>query len=90
VVALRALIWLAFFFLVLLAFAGCEVRVETLPPPPSQAAGVWKEKAMVNGPTLYWTCVGGDKIYAMQELAERARTGLWPGASIAVAAGGCL
>lgn len=73
--------------LALLLLAGCS-RAE----PPARAdlrEGIWFQTVMTGGPSLYWTCVNGDRVYALQPLASRATNGLWPGASIAVVGGGC-
>jgi hypothetical protein len=71
----------------LLVLSACGKPLEEVGPPLQ--SGVWKESVMTNGPSVYWACFKGDRIYALQPLAERGRAGLWPGASIAAVKGGC-
>jgi hypothetical protein len=73
--------------LLLLILSACE------PLEPQQGVGAregaWTLKAMESGPSLYWTCLNGDRIYALSHLHSRGKAGLWPGASIAAVKGGC-
>lgn len=76
--------------LILLAIlSACEMRLESKPVATQPEDGVWVQRAMTSGPSLYHTCINGDRIYALQPLASRATHGLWPGASITAVKGGC-
>jgi hypothetical protein len=65
-----------------------EQRV-TLPRPDKQARQEWKMVPMAGGPAVYTSCVGPDRLYAMNKVAWRGTEGLWPDAALTVAPGAC-
>jgi hypothetical protein len=86
-IALRALTWISVFVIAaIMLYLSSKIEVS---PRSDLRDCVWVQMVMTGGPSLYWTCVNGDRIYALQPLASRASNGLWPGASITVVGGRC-
>lgn len=72
------------------ALQSPQAQAQTPLPTGWGPSATWTQQPMTGGPSLYWACVNGDLIYAIQARAWRGTDGLWPDASLAVAPGKCL